>query len=115
MAGGGTMGPRIVACALVLTAVTVSCATAQRSVPTGVGDRPRPAAAKRIIAAIRGEPTTFNDAINVGPLGNTAGVREIEQLLSAGLLFVDLNGDPQPQLAEAAPTLDNGLWTLLPD
>ncbi len=70
---------------------------------------------KRITAAIRGDPTTLNDAINVGAAGNSGGVSEIEQLLHAGLLLVDSQGELRPQLAEAAPTLENGLWQLLPD
>ena len=50
-----------------------------------------------------------------GASGNSAGVREIEQLLNAGLLLANARGELQPQLAEAAPTLENGLWKLLPD
>jgi peptide/nickel transport system substrate-binding protein len=106
---------RAIGFAIVLTALLAACTPARQAGPTTAGDTPRPVAAKRIVAAIRGEPTTFNDAINVGPLGNTAGVREIEQLLSAGLLFVDTSGDLQPQFADAAPTLENGMWVLLPD
>src|SRR5439155_6398317 len=39
----------------------------------------------------------------------------IEQLLNAGLSLLNPQGALQPQLAEAVPTLENGLWKLLPD
>jgi peptide/nickel transport system substrate-binding protein len=105
---------------LAAASVVVACAAPPRSELAGsqgqaVPAAPGLAAPKRIVAAIRGDPATLNDAINVGALGNSAGVREIEQLLNAGLLLVDARGELQPQLAEAAPTLENGLWKLLPD
>jgi peptide/nickel transport system substrate-binding protein len=109
------MGLKKVAIALLLMASALACAPPQSGTRMPEGEAQPSAASKRIVAAIRGDPATLNDAINVGPLGNSAGVREIEQLLNSGLLFADPNGELQPLLAEAVPTLENGLWKLLPD
>jgi peptide/nickel transport system substrate-binding protein len=113
--GGAAVRLREVTIALVLAAVVLSCTPPQSGNRPAEGEAPPKAASKRIVAAIRGDPATLNDAINVGPLGNSAGVREIEALLNAGLLFADPNGELQPLLAETVPTLENGLWKLLPD
>src|SRR5581483_2680159 len=82
----------------------------------GAATAPKASTPKRIVAAIRGDPHTLSDAINYAGGGSSvAGVREIEQLLTAGLTVMDAKGNLQPQLAEAVPTLENGLWKLLPD
>ncbi|MPZ15235.1 MAG: hypothetical protein GEU73_12560 [Chloroflexi bacterium] len=75
---------------LVLTAVLLlaACAAPARG-PTDAQSAAEPtspgstAGPKRITAAIRGDPRTLNDAINFAAGGSSsAGVREIEQLLS---------------------------------
>lgn len=108
-----------VAVTLIITLVVTltSCAPSPKSTATtGAGEAPPAAAPKRIVAAVRGDPRTLSDAVNFASGGSSsAGVAEIEQLLNAGLATVDLQGNLLPQLAEAAPTLDNGLWQLLPD
>src|SRR5258707_14685585 len=43
------------------------------------------------------------------------GAGAIEQLANAGLGDVDGDGKLRPQLAEAIPSTENGLWKLLPD
>ncbi len=69
-------------------------------------------APKRIVAATIGDPTSFYRKFN------SPGVRggdAIEQLVNAGLTQLDGQQLLVPQLAEAVPTLENGLWTLQPD
>lgn len=107
---------------LAVAALVSACTPPSRSdVPRGAqseaASRPSGAVApKRIVAAIRGDPHTLSDAINFASGGSSsAGVREIEQLLHAGLARLDVRGELLPQLAETAPTLENGLWKLLPD
>jgi peptide/nickel transport system substrate-binding protein len=71
---------------------------------------------KRIVAAIRGDPRTLNDSISSTAGGSSvAGVREIEQLLNGGLGVVDDKSVVLPQLAEIVPSVENGLWRVLPD
>jgi peptide/nickel transport system substrate-binding protein len=79
---------------------------------TAQGER---AAAKRVVAAIRGYPKSVAVAIDGAGLGSTAGIREVEQLLHNGLGTLDNDGKLLPRLAEAVPTIENGLWKLHPD
>jgi peptide/nickel transport system substrate-binding protein len=47
--------------------------------------------------------------------GAIPGIADVEKLLSPGLTIVDDQGTPRMLLAELAPTLENGLWKVLPD
>lgn len=101
-------------CALiaVLVLLGAACAPAppgalQSSAPSG---QPAP---KRITTAIRGDPHTVYQKLN--PRSNVPGIDQLERLVNAPLTFVDEQGLLQPRLAEAVPTLENGLWRLAPD
>lgn len=58
------------------------------------------------------EPPAINRTVN---LNAGAGNDALEDLLLAGLANVDDRNQLRPQLAEALPTIENGLWRLLPD
>jgi peptide/nickel transport system substrate-binding protein len=98
--------------------VGAACAGPAPSAPAESGaaapsvDRP---ATKRVVAAIRGYPKSVAVSIDGAGLGSTAGLREVEQLLHNGLATLDNDGRLQPRLAEAVPSVENGLWKLLPD
>lgn len=103
--------PRAFIASLVLVVALVACA------PAGVGAPPaslQQAAIgpKRIVAAIMSEPVGFNGILpfNRGP-GNDA----MEEMLHAGLANVDNQTRLQAVLAEAVPSIENGLWKILPD
>jgi len=101
---------------LTLAVLLLACGTpAQRGDSQAGGESPRATAPKRILAAIRGDPFTFSDAINSAGGGRVAGVREIEHMLNAGLGVVDQQGQIRPTLAETVPSLQTGTWKLLPD
>src|SRR5579862_1030460 len=73
---------------LVLTlASLVLTACASPSAPSQAASQTAPAAApKTITAGVRGDPKILSDAINFAAGGSSvAGVREIENLLNAGL------------------------------
>ncbi len=53
--------------------------------------------------------------LNRATAGTLPGARELEQLIHAGLTVEDESGNLRPQLADAAPTVENGLWKLFPD
>ncbi|HZT05789.1 MAG TPA: ABC transporter substrate-binding protein [Chloroflexota bacterium] len=74
----------------------------------GSGAEPR-----KVTIAIRGEPRTFSIKIDSSP--SVPGGAEVEQLVNAGLTVTDNVGALRPQLAEAVPTVENGLWKLFPD
>ncbi len=78
------------------------------AVQTGGGAPPR---FKRITAAVRADLPTISKTLNTIIPGATG----LDRLVSAGLTTADDRGVQHPQLAEAAPSLENGLWKLLPD
>jgi ABC-type transport system substrate-binding protein len=68
-------------------------------------------AAQRVTAAVRSSlPTVSSDLNTIIP-----GAGAVDRLVSSGLTVTDDAGVRLPQLAEAVPTTDNGLWRVLPD
>lgn len=105
---------RQVALASVVGAVLLAgCAPSAPVVGGGDGGGEKPAAPKRIVAAIQGDPHTLYQDLN--PASRVRGIDALEQLVAAGLTRGDQQGNPLPQLAEAVPTIENGLWKLFPD
>lgn len=71
---------------------------------------------KRITAAIQGNPPTLNEDINsAGGRGGTPGGSQLETLVSSGLVVIDHQRAVRAQLAEDVPSVENGLWRVLPD
>src|SRR5437016_2650521 len=69
---------------------------------------------KRIVVAMMGQPSAFVSRMN--STSNTVpGVSNLEQLVNSSLTEQTRDRSLQPLLAEAVPTIENGLWTLLPD
>lgn len=95
----------VIRCALLLCALAVaSCAPAAPSSSSQAGDT-APRVTKRITVAVQE---------NVSLLWGS-GADVISELYLAGLVALDPNHMPQAQLATAVPSLENGLWKLLPD
>jgi peptide/nickel transport system substrate-binding protein len=98
--------------------LSVGCAPAATQQPSqsqsGQTVSQRPAAAvKRIVAGIPANPPMLYNKLNVGGVGGQGAA--IQDLVHVGLTAYDPQHDLQPRLAEAVPTLENGLWQLLPD
>jgi peptide/nickel transport system substrate-binding protein len=66
------------------------------------------------VAVIMGDPPHFAGRYNPS-LGSVPGLDGIEEMVNAGMANFNQEGALRPQLAEAVPSLDNGLWKLLPD
>ncbi len=100
---------------LAIAASLAGCAPSAQpsSAPTGVQAVDRAQAPKRIVVAISGTPTILSFKLIGG--GNRGGVDAIEDLIQAAMTTVDGRGDFAPRLAEHVPTIENGLWRLLPD
>jgi peptide/nickel transport system substrate-binding protein len=77
-------------------------------------DSGQSSAPKRVRAAIQGEPRTLSRTMN-GNVGRVRGVNELEQLIHSGMSIENDEGDRLPQLAEAVPSIENGLWRVSPD
>ncbi len=103
---------------IALALVVAACAPPQPARETGsssAGGQPT-TAPKRITAVIMGEPPTLSVKINsAGAGGIFPGADAVEELVSAGLTHLDHSNVLHPQLAEAVPTVENGLWKVLPD
>lgn len=98
--------------------VAVSCAApAPTSRPSAEGALAHaggaPAAPKRIVVAIQGSPPGAYPKLDAN--NSERGSAELGLMLHASLTVTDLTGDLRPQLAEAVPSPENGLWTILPD
>jgi len=104
---------RLVVTLIVLASVGLaSCAPPQgsRGDPVPSSTRIGP---KRLIAAIQSDPNTLVNTLVIS--SGQPGVAEIEEMISAGLTEADPDGLRLPFLAEAVPSLANGLWKLFAD
>ena len=104
----------------VLLVVLVSCAAPPRGagVPdAGVGAVPvapaLPTGPQRISIGITAEPTSLYYPLIPAPVRAVPG--SIQELVSPGLVLFDNFGALRPLLVEAVPSIENGLWRVLPD
>ncbi len=95
---------------LVLTPCVTACA-GNAPAARGPGESGGSAAPRRLVAAIRSAPPTVSADLNT-IIPGTIG---LARLVSSGLTVVDDDGSRIPLLAEAVPSIENGLWQLLPD
>jgi peptide/nickel transport system substrate-binding protein len=113
MGNCGGRGAFSLSLVLLIALVLAGCAGPPGAVSRPEADEPsRPAAPKRITAAIAGDPPSLYPDLN--PPGAARGSETLTELVHAGLSVVDNRGALRPQLAEALPSLENGLWKLLP-
>src|SRR5581483_11972924 len=99
-----------------LALVTLAaCVAPARPTPTGAPSAPGAVASgpKRVVVGVLGAHVTLNTK-SIGP-GRPPGYDALEALVSAGLANVNDRGLLHPQLAEDVPTIENGLWRVLPD
>ena len=99
---------------LAATVLVAGCALATAPGRGTAPDSPKPERVKRVVASMMGEPTSFIARLNTGQI-SIPGAGVLEQLVNAALSEVNGEGKLQAQLAEAVPSLENGLWKLLPD
>jgi peptide/nickel transport system substrate-binding protein len=111
--------PRLASIGALLVLLAAGCA------PTGnSGAQERQASAegrsaagpKRLVAVAPAQPLAFNERVaRATAAGPYRGGIDLEWLLNSALTVVDDKGVLQPQLAEHAPTTENGLWKVFPD
>ena len=96
--------------------VAAGCASpaTPRASPVESAAVPAPRTPKRVTAAIYGTPTSVINRMNTAQV-TIPGASAVEQLVNAGLSDIDGTGHIRPQLAEAVPSIENGLWRLLPE
>jgi peptide/nickel transport system substrate-binding protein len=94
----------------------IGCAPSPAPTAQQAGTPPQRSAPTRITASIRGEPATLNDVLNRATQATSVpGIAEMQKLIAIGLVVRDESGTLRPRLAEAVPSLENGLWAVLPD
>src|SRR5712692_4131440 len=102
--------------ALALAVLAVGCAGPLRAptAPSGGGAQaPQATTPKRMTAAIMGDAHSLAQKLN--PASYVPGIDTLEEMVSAGLTNTDDQGNQRAALAEAVPTIENGLWKVLPD
>ncbi len=111
--GGQRGGAWLIGCVLLLAcgspAPTGGTASSQRANTSAT----TASAPKRIVAAIQGNPLGGYQKLD--PNNSQRGNQELGAILHAGLTVTESTGQLRPQMAEAVPTVENGLWTIQPD
>ncbi|MEA2639498.1 MAG: peptide/nickel transport system substrate-binding protein, partial [Chloroflexota bacterium] len=119
------MNARLVPILLLVCMVLAACAGPQpggavpspassagtSAAPAGAPAVPTGNSPKRLTAAILADPPLVINAFTK-PL---PGTEAVEVLVNSGLTIVDDHGLLIPQLAEAVPSIENGLWKIFPD
>jgi peptide/nickel transport system substrate-binding protein len=104
-------------CPLLLCAIlaVVGCAAPQQNtLSSASGNVPAPSVSRSIVAGVKTPLPFLYRQLN--PTNTSAGGGpEVVDLVSSGLTVVNNRGERVPQLGEQVPTLENGLWKLLPD
>ena len=104
-----------VSLSLALVVALAACAPVAPS-PTGVGTPARaPAAKQRLVATVHSDPAGLHLQLTQPSNPVVPGLAELHQLVNAALTYSDDHDVLQPHLAEAVPTVENGLWSVLPD
>ena len=94
-----------------LSLLLATCAPPQTPSATGVSST-TPTAPKRITAGISGDPRTVYATFGAA---GVRGADALNALVNSGFATLDGAGTVQPMLAEAVPSVENGLWNVFPD
>jgi peptide/nickel transport system substrate-binding protein len=102
---------------LIMLAVVIAvcgCATPPQGRSGDGAGQPggQPAAPKRVVVTIMDDPPSLSDKLSPPSI---RGVDALEELVHVGLVTLNNDGFLTPRLAEDVPTLENGLWKVLPD
>src|SRR5436309_2538736 len=107
---------RAVRAAVALLPLLAACVSP--SAPTATGDAAashQPAAPpKRLTIGVMDNLGLLNERITEAGGSTSLGGEEVEWLVLAGLTRINDQGVRVPQLVETTPTIENGLWKVLP-
>src|SRR5437870_3404849 len=110
---------RVGALCIGLAIVAMSCAPPSR--PEAPGSQPAAPSLqfspKWVTAAFLSDPPSLVNRVNSAVAGGrtSAGINQIGDLLNTGLVVPLDRGVLHPRLAEAVPSIENGLWRVFPD
>src|SRR5205809_6327317 len=102
--------------ALLLCLLAESCApqTPRAATENGTSPGSQATGPKRIVAAVMSEPQVLSWKLSAGD-NLRAGLDTLEPLVHVGLVTLDDQNQLRPVLAEAVPSIENGLWKVFPD
>lgn len=104
---------------LVVAAIAVGCGPTGPSAPPAPGPESSGASGrtKWITAAFLSDPPGLVPRVNVAVTGGrqSFGTIELPNLINTGLTIAQDGGVLHPRLAEAVPSVENGLWRVFPD
>jgi peptide/nickel transport system substrate-binding protein len=100
---------------LMLALLVGACAPANSQAPSSGTARPGPSR-KQIAISIFSSPAGMHQELTnpQGTSGSVPGLGELYQILGGALTYLDGEAVRHPWLAEAVPSVDNGLWNVLP-
>lgn len=99
----------------VMAMAILACAAPPQPASQGSAPAREASGPKRIVASIMGEPPGMASSRTNPSLGSVPGMDVIDEMVNDGLTHYDGQGVRTPLLAEATPTVENGLWKVLPD
>jgi ABC-type transport system substrate-binding protein len=102
---------------LVLTALGCAAPRSEQSAAPDQQVSARPSAVKRVVAAFMSDPPALMNRVNttVASGRTAAGITELHEMINSGLTAEEDGGRLHPVLADAVPTVENGMWRILPD
>src|SRR5438132_886348 len=113
---GHAVAARRVGFGAILAVIILGCAAPQAQ-ERPAGSAPQPAAApgpRRLVMGIMAEPVALHRALI--PPGYVVQAGDLaDKVVNMGFTILDPDGVRRPMLAEAVPTIENGLWKLLTD
>lgn len=95
--------------------IVLTACVGPSAAPGGEQGSQTAATRKRITAGLRGDPANFSEQLSRAGAGRIYGSSEVERLLNSGLQRRDDRQELRPILAEAVPSVENGLWQVFPD
>jgi peptide/nickel transport system substrate-binding protein len=95
--------------------LAVACAPTPQGSAPAIGEAQKPGQPKRVVAAIQSNPPTLSaEQVGAGS-GTLQGGDGLEDLVNGGMSMLNNQGGVVAQVAGQVPSIENGLWKLLPD
>src|SRR5262245_24243166 len=101
---------------VMLLAVTASCAPPPPQSSASVSSQPS-VGKKQIVASIFSDPPGLQQELSnpTGAPSSAPGLQELYQLVNGTMTYLDQQSVRYAWLADAVPTVENGLWKVSPD
>jgi ABC-type transport system substrate-binding protein len=99
-----------------MLALLVACAPVSPQTSASAPARLGPSK-KQIVVSVFSSPAGLHQELTnpQGTSGSVPGLGDLYQLLGGALTYLDGQAVRYPWLAEAVPSVDNGLWNVFPD